>query len=412
MRLRRACTIGLLSYACGSVVLGACSGDEGPAHKPGTGTTGTTTGTTGGIDPTSTGSGGGSSGTTTGGGGIIGGGAGGGSGAGGSSVNADAACVAEPRVGEQKPVDLYFMVDKSGSMNCEVGNNPICLGIPPLNGMTRWRAISEALTTFVNRPENAGIGVGIAFFPLVNPGTSDGSCNVADYSTPAVPITLLPAGAAPISMALTATTPLGGTPTTPAITGALQYATGYAAMHPGRALALLFATDGDPTNCNNNTIQAASAVAAAALMANPPVKTYVLGVGPSLFNLNQIAAAGGTAQAYLVESGGAADLIKALDEIRKSTLTCDYSIPTIEGGKLDYGKVNVETRVGSNGAPMTIPPVADPAACGPSGGWYYDNPTAPTRITLCPTTCGPLTTTAGSSMNVLIGCKTVPPIIH
>jgi hypothetical protein len=412
MRWRHACTIRLFCCAIGSILIGACSASEDPGRKSGTTATGATT-TTGGVDPTSTGSGGSSSGTSTGAGGIIGG-AGGGGGTGGTGPpNPDAACVAEPRAGEQKPVDLFFMVDKSGSMNCEIGTAPtLCLGIPPPNGMTRWRAISEALNTFVNRAENAGIGVGMAFFPQLMSGTTNPLCNVTDYNTPAVPITLLPAAAPAITMALMAQTPNGGTPTTPAITGALQYATEYAAMHPGRALALLFATDGDPQGCNNNTVQTASAAAAAALMAMPPVKTYVLGVGPSLLNLNQIAAAGGTQKAFLVESGGAADLIKALDEIRKSTLTCDYSIPSIEGGKLDYGKVNIETRVGSNGMTQTIPPVADAAACGPMGGWYYDNPAAPTRITLCPATCGPLTMTSGSTMNVLIGCKTVPPIIH
>jgi len=72
MMSRRACTIVLLGCALGSVLLGACSASEetSTTRKPGTGTTGTTTG---GIDPTGTGSGGATSGTTTGAGGIIGG---------------------------------------------------------------------------------------------------------------------------------------------------------------------------------------------------------------------------------------------------------------------------------------------------------------------------------------------------
>jgi len=408
---RLSCCIG------GSLLVGACAASDGSSSSRTSGgtktgsTSGTTSGTTSGGDPGSTGSGGGSSGATTGGGGIIGGGAGGGSG-GTGPTNPDAACIAEPRVGEQKPVDLFFMVDKSGSMNCEVGTAPtFCLGIPPPSGMTRWRAISEALNTFVNRPENAGMGVGMAFFPQLMQGTTNPLCNVTDYNTPAVPIALLPGAAPAVSMAIAAQLPNGGTPTTPAITGALEYTKGYAAMFPSRAVALVFASDGEPQGCNNNSVQTASAAAAAALMASPPVRTYVLGVGPSLLNLNQIAQAGGTTRAFLVESGGAAELIKALDEIRKSTLTCDYNLPVLEGGRLDYTKVNIETRVGTNGMPQTIPPVANAAACGPMGGWFYDNPMAPTRITLCPATCGPLTMTPGSSMNVLIGCKTIPPII-
>jgi hypothetical protein len=415
MTFRSGLTIPVFCLASGSVLAACAASDGSSSSRTSGGTktgTGTTSGTTTQIDPVGTGSGGASTGASTGAGGIVGGGAGGGGGTGGSGPNPDAACIAEPRVGEQKPVDLFFMVDKSGSMNCEVGTAPtLCLGIPPPNGMTRWRAISEALNTFVNRPENGGMGVGMAFFPQLMQGTTNPLCNVTDYNTPAVPITLLPGAAPAISMAIMAQVPNGGTPTTPAISGALEYTKGYAATHLSRAVALVFASDGEPQGCNNNNVQTAAAAAAAALMASPPVRTYVLGVGPSLLNLNQIAAAGGTMKAFLVESGGAAELIKALDEIRKSTLTCDYNIPTLEGGKLDYTKVNVETKIGSSGMPQTIPPVANAAACGPMGGWYYDNPAAPTRITLCPATCGPLTMTAGSSMNVLIGCKTVPPII-
>src|SRR4051812_18567533 len=39
----------------------------------------------------------------------------------GSSVSRDAACVRDARQGEQVPLDLYFMVDKTGSMNCRTG---------------------------------------------------------------------------------------------------------------------------------------------------------------------------------------------------------------------------------------------------------------------------------------------------
>jgi hypothetical protein len=42
------------------------------------------------------------------------------------------------------------------------------------------------------------------------------------------------------------------------------------------------------------------------------------------------------------------------------------------------------------------------------GGWYYDNPTAPTLIKLCDSTCQSL---SGGSIQVEFGCDTIvqPP---
>lgn len=112
--------------------------------------------------------------------------------------------------------------------------------------MTRWKAITEALNTFVGLPENAGTGVGMDFFPDLMMGSTNPLCNVTDYNVPVVPIAMLPGVAPAISMAIAWQMPSGGTPTTPALTGALEYATGYAATHPERALAVVFATDGEP----------------------------------------------------------------------------------------------------------------------------------------------------------------------
>jgi hypothetical protein len=251
----------------------------------------------------------------------------------------------------------------------------------------------------------------MGFFPL-GPGSTV-LCTPQDYATPTPAIAALPGNAGAIQMALDANMPANNTPTVPALSGAIQYVTGYQQTHPGRQTAIVFATDGEPVGCmqNNNTLAGAVRVAAAALAAMPPIRTYVLGVGPALGNLNQIAAAGGTGQAYLVESGGSADLITKLNEIRKSALTCDYQIPVIPGKPLDLNLVNIETRVGANGMAQLIKRVDSPAQCGSAGGWYFDNPSAPTKIQLCPATCDPLLATMGSQLKVLIGCRVViePP---
>jgi hypothetical protein len=415
MRIGPTSTICLLSISAAyAAAFVACGGDTGSGDSTSGGTITTNTTNTTSTTIVITGVGGaGGAGTTT-------GGTGGSGGSGGTVViDGDAACVAEPRAGEQIPLDLFFMVDKSGSMGCAVGPAGMNCTSPPANNppaVNRWTSIKEALVAFASSPASNGLGMGMGFFPQYsNPnGTGTLRCTPQDYSTPAAPIAMLNASAGAIQMALDAQTSNGNTPTVPALSGAIQYATSYAQTHPGRTVGVVFASDGEPTECrqNNNDIPGAVRVAQAAAMGMPPIRTYVLGVGPSLNNLNQIAVAGGTQKAYLVESGGSADLITALNDIRKSALTCDYQIPMIAGRPLDLNLVNIMVRVGpppSN--EQQLGRVDSLAACGAKGGWYFDNPAAPTRIQLCPTTCDPLLKTTGSGLTVLIGCRVViqPP---
>jgi hypothetical protein len=387
-----------------AVAFVACGGESSDGDgNTGTGTTTNTTNTTS-TTIVITGAGGAGGGTTGGTGGA----------GGGVIIDGDAACVAEPRAGEQIPLDLFFMVDKSGSMTCPVGQQGMnCTnGQMPPPAVNRWTSLKDALFEFTNSTASAGLGVGMGFFPQLNGNQL--RCNPQDYSTPAAAIAALPGAAGGVQAALNAQMPAGSTPTVPALSGAIQYATGYAQTHPGRTVAIIFASDGVPTECtnNNNNIAGAAAVAQAAAMGTPPIRTYVLGVGPRLDNLNEIAVAGGTQKAHLIESGGSAELIAALNEIRKNALTCDYQIPVIPGRPLDLNFVNIKVRVGAPPASeQQILRVDSAAQCGAQGGWYFDNPSAPTRIQLCPTTCDPLLKTTGSGLTVLIGCKSVirPP---
>jgi hypothetical protein len=75
---------------------------------------------------------------------------------GGGSLE-DAACASESHQGQQIPLDLYIMLDSSGSMN-EATSIPM---------VSKWTAVSTALRSFVNDPASAGLGVGLQYFPLV-----------------------------------------------------------------------------------------------------------------------------------------------------------------------------------------------------------------------------------------------------
>jgi len=410
MNLLGASTIALLSMVAASSVGGCGNGSDTASVFGGTQTGGTTGGSgTGTGSSTGTGS---IAGTT--GGGVIAPGGNDAATTGGGGLLGDAACVNTAIRGDQRPVSLYFMMDNSGSMST----------VDPGQTLSRWEIISAAVPAFAADPANAGLFAGLDFFP--EPGAGGGarggggataSCVVTDYEMPNVPIDVLPGAgnvqANAFGTAITGRTLGNGTPTQPALEGALAFAATWQTAHPERTVYVVFVTDGLPNGCNS-TVANAAATAAAGLAGTPSIQTYVLGVGPEVVaNLDPIAMAGGTGTAYVVTMGGAAGLSAALAAIKGTTVTCDYNIPVLDGGTLDLAHVNVQTTLGTNGTPTLIGQVSSAAACGSGAGWYFDNPVPPgvpppTKITLCPTLCTALQTTTGSQLDVLLGCKTTP----
>src|SRR5689334_19037950 len=224
--------------------------------------------------------------------------------------------------GERLPLDIYFLVDTSGSMNEKV------------QGGTKWSVVSSALVGFLNDPMNSDIAAGIGYFPKVLPGvpafcTIDSDCNmygpcvdgivsqdgmthlfgncqkadacqVSEYSMPSAPLSLPPNHQAVITD-IGRQNPGGGTPTEPALQGASTIAQAWAKQNPGRTTIIVLATDGDPTGCTMNAVQDVANVAAMTLAGSPSIKTYVIGVGNSLTSLNSIAQAGGSGQAFVLD---------------------------------------------------------------------------------------------------------------
>ena len=102
-----------------------------------------------------------------------------------------------------------------------------------------------------------------------------------------------------------------------------------------------------------------------------------------------------------------------LDDITKSvvqaSLTCDLALPTPPQGALDPAAVNVAVKTGTT--TTTLYKVAGSTACGTAGGWYYDDPVTPTRITLCPTACTEatqaVTAAQGGGIVVQFGCQSL-----
>jgi hypothetical protein len=142
-----------------------------------------------------------------------------------------------------------------------------------------------------------------------------------------------------------------------------------------------------------------------------PIKTYVLGIGQALNNLNQIAAAGGTERAHLVEGGDVTQsVLNALNTIRgDAAIPCQLQIPPAPSGQtLDLNRVNVGV-CNANGDTQTTFYVQNEDRCESSGGWYYDDPANPERIILCEASCDTVSV-PGAQLYFSVGCGTRVPV--
>jgi hypothetical protein len=77
------------------------------------------------------------------------------------SADAFVACAADTEQAHELPLDLYFMLDTSGSMSDLVAPQK-----------SKWSAVSSAMQAFVSDQASTGIGVGLQYFPLTQKGVA------------------------------------------------------------------------------------------------------------------------------------------------------------------------------------------------------------------------------------------------
>lgn len=382
----RSC-LGLLLLAFLASPLG-CSGDDGSGSDDSTDLAVGTGGSGLNLDPSDSGSG---SGSTSGGGldeegqcqGLI----------------VAEGCASEVYAGEAVPLDLYLMFDQSGSMATVVDEE---------TGTTRMDIVRQAVRAFVEDDSSVGIGLGIGYFGHQPLGET--SCDVKHYRDAAVEIGAVPGVSADLLGSLDARQPTGETPTGSAIDGACGYVDEYRSATPGRYPAILLVTDGEPKAPLSEAVCAPSldeaTAAAAKCLRDAGISTYVLGVGPSLDNLDQIAAAGGTETAYLADQDNAAQVLNALRAVRASAqIPCDLQLATAvsdpESVDLDASTVAFLDQACTY---VSVPRVTEVSDCEDgASGWYFDDPSAPTQIHLCEATCGTVKST-GEELFYSIGC--------
>ncbi len=333
---------------------------------------------------------------------------------GGGGGDASNVCAGDFVEAHPTPLNVLILLDQSSSMASN----------------SRWQKVTSAIRNFTQASDSAGIRVALTYFAKTRACQSnsdcqhflgkcggdgfctfDDLCTAADYETPEIDFSELPAAASSIATSLSGHSPLYNTPTPPALEGALNHARGYATAHPDEAVVVVLATDGLPDslpcNIDNKSLPEVVNIAQAGLQASPSIPTYVIGVGNQLTQLNAVAQAGGTGSAYLVDQGAQAEqqFLDAMNKIRgDAALPCEYLIPeSTTGAPLDYHKVNV-VHTPDGAAANTLLGVTDQSACA-GGGWYYDDPSAPTRIQICPSSCQQLSA-GGGSVEIQLGCET------
>jgi len=305
------------------------------------------------------------------------------------------ACSGVSSEAEPVAIDLFIMMDRSSSM------------AKPVEGkdMTRWEALQQAVQNFVDSGENGDIRAGIGFFGLTGGNDDSIDCSQERYSTPKVEIGPLDEVGADLVAAMNDMVPGGLTPEGPALAGALDHAAEWAKKNPGRVTAVVLVSDGYPTQCMPNTLSGLADIAERAHMNEPYVRTYVIGLA-SEYNLNAVAAAGGTREAFLVDKGDiSASFASVLHNVANTKLACQYALPpsTDPTQKLDFEKVQVTyTTAGDETEEIPAVPGIQGCAQSTNGGWYYDNPSNPTSIMVCPCTC---TRFDAGRVDVRVGCK-------
>ena len=194
--------------------------------------------------------------------------------------------------------------------------------------------------------------------------------------------------------------------------GAIAWAQAQLAGETIQRPVVVLVTDGAPFGCHtdpndvNNDIANLAALAEKAY-AEHGILTYVVGLeGSWEWIVDKIAASGGTGKALLVSNEQTyEELFAALQAIKESHVDCEVGLPPDSDlSELDPQTVNVTYTPGSGSHPLTLQQVDGAAACGE--GWYYDDPVAPTKISLCPETCALIQADKSARLDVLIGCHT------
>lgn len=301
------------------------------------------------------------------------------------------------------------MLDVSASMDCVLDAEAPYTEEQCSGADSRMNLVREALADFFADPLNAGTYVALGTFGQQTIGAT--SCDPSDYSSPVLDFGLLPDQADQLASFVDTTTPTGETPTGAAISGACSHFADWLrqAESPAVTPALLLLTDDPPGAPSSGgcdpTLQEAVAAANDCLGSGFSIRTYVVGLGPGLDDLSEIAAAGDTNTARLVDEDAdqlAAHLTAIVEDARGR---CKLGLPTPSSGSIDLNAVNLGI-CDAGGSNVSTFNVVNSADCADAGGWYYVQKNDTLWLEGCEATCE-LLDQPGTQSYLLLGCLTL-----
>jgi hypothetical protein len=329
--------------------------------------------------------------------------------------------VAHERQLESSPLDVYLVLDRTRSMGTDcayvAGNSP------PVSSKACYA--TYALADYLINVSPA-VDTTLAF----NVMSLSRDCDGTGYDPALIGATPLPVSAnSALVQRISDENFSGGYGTR--IEGALRGIANYTVNNQavGREMIGVLITDGDATDCERNNANLATIIADH--LANTGIRTFIIGMeGASEDKLEELAVAGGaephddfcgnlTPPCHYWNVGDASGdvLANALQAISQQAvpLPCEIDVTGLtppEGEALNYGRVNVTLTEGET--VTTIPQVGSPGACPPDQlAWYYDVPSAPTAIRLCPFACDAVSVAGdGAKLNVVAGCQDTVIIVQ
>jgi Mg-chelatase subunit ChlD len=339
-------------------------------------------------------------------------------------------CATSSMQSELVPANILFVVDRSGSMNCNpppTTDSASCEKMPvraDASLPSKWEVTTNALIAAMKTlPATATVGV--SYF------SNDDICGVS--STPSVALSLNTIGQQDaLRMSLQGVTPAGGTP----LVGATILA--YKHLHQlalsgniaGNEFVVLL-TDGEQSEqCSYASLCTDAQSCYDVLVSQEVPRAYAPGVGirtfvigapgsePARTVLSQIAKNGGTSPPgcdpalgnchfdMTRETDFGKALSTALRAIVGQALSCELPLPQpADGGAIQPDLVNV-VYSSSKGDPMVVQQDTHAACDGGANGWQYS--TAMDRIRLCGSICDTVKADQGGRVDVVLGC----PVQH
>lgn len=309
------------------------------------------------------------------------------------------ACAKQTTRATRQPVYLEFAFDVSGSMG--KGDKPWH------DRKLKWEPVVAALKAFFEDDKSDGFSAAITFFPA-----DDDRCDRESYQAPDVDMQPLPSKSFGEALDVIGMEDWrGGTPTLYVVQGIFDQIESEQQVNPGR-YAIVLVTDGYPQDCDDDSISSVVDLVSSRA-ANIP--TYVIGVenppvddAPDVTsNLTDIARAGGSGKAYLIDTGDPTQTVAAfkrtIDEIRSAAVSCMLQIPEAPAGQtFDKQKVSVRYLSGMSDVALEYD-----ASCGGTSSWHYDDPADPHELVLCPETCKALQGDERAELVVDFECEPV-----